>query len=286
MQAEVLIRIAIVISVVVVVVALGLRSEPGDATYLLRKPGLLLRSVVAINIIMPMIAVLLVSSFHLKTPVAVGLIALAISPLPPLLAAKSLNLQSHGYIHSIVIAAAICSLIIMPVAESLLSLHFHARHIDILKVSLVVVVTVLAPLSVGHFIHQMWPARASSLAAFLYKIGMGLLTLSLFSVLALEWHTIRSLIGDGTLAAAIFLSGIGLLVGHLMAGSDPEKRTVLALATASRHPGVAIVAGISASIQAPQLVTDAVLLASIVSMIVCIPYMAWRRRIHAGHDRY
>src|SRR5262249_37406281 len=93
-----------------------------------------------------------------------------------------------------------------------------------------------------------------------------------------------SLLGDGTLVAAIVLSGLGLFFGHLLGGPAPENRTVLALATASRHPGVALVTGISASVQAPRLVTAAVLLAFAVSGIVSAPYAAWRKRVHAAPD--
>jgi len=151
-----------------------------------------------------------------------------------------------------------------------------------LKVFLVVVITVLAPLSIGLFVQRIRPAQAPNLAATLYKAGMGLLILACIPVLVMEWPTIRLLLGDGTVVAAIVLSGLGLLVGHLLGGPDPENRTVLALATASRHPGVALVAGISASAQAPRLVTAAVLLAFVVSMIVTVPYVAWRKRVHAS----
>jgi BASS family bile acid:Na+ symporter len=282
MSAVMLIRIAIVISVMLMVVALGLRTEPGESTYLLNRPSLLARSLIAMNVIMPMIALLLVTSFDLKTPVKVALVALAISPLPPFLPAKRLNLTSHGYIYGIVVATAICSVILVPLTVWLLSWHYHSQHIAVMKVLLVVIVTVLAPLSIGLFIRRNWPARADHLAAILSKLGMGLLILSCIPVIVMLWQTLRSLIGDGTLAAAAVLSGSGLLVGHLMAGSDPQKRTVLALATASRHPGVALVAGISASAQAPRLVTAAVLLAFLVSLIVSAPYAAWRKRVDAA----
>ena len=282
MDAALLIRIALVISVVLIVIALGLRSTPADATYVLSRPRLLVRSLVAMNVIMPLIAVLLVNSFNLKTPVEVALVALAISPLPPFLPAKRLNLTSHSYIYGIVVAAAVCSIALVPFTVWLLSLYYHSQRIAIVKVLLVVAVTVLVPLAIGLFIHRTWPARADHLAALLTKIGMGLVILALVPVLVMEWPTLRSLVGDGTLAAAAVLSGIGLFVGHMLAGSDPEKQTVLALATASRHPGVAVVAGISASVQAPRLVTAAVLLAFLVSMLVSAPYVNWRRRVHAA----
>ena len=256
--------------------------RPGDAGYLLHRPGLLVRSLVAMNVIMPLAAAVLVSSFDLKTPVKVALVALAVSPLPPILPGKRLNLTLQGYIYGIVVAAAICSVVLVPLAGSLLSDHFHTRQVSPVKVFLVVALTVLVPLSIGFFIRRIRPTQSPGLAAVLSKVGTALLILSSVVVLAMEWPTVRSLFGDGTLVAAIVLSGLGLLVGHLAGGPDPEHRTVLALATASRHPGVALVAGISANVQAPKLVTAAVLLAFVVSMIVSAPYAAWRKRVHGA----
>jgi BASS family bile acid:Na+ symporter len=282
MDLAMLIRIAIVVSVMLIVVALGLRCAPADTTYLLRRPSLLVRSLVSMNLIMPLAAVWLVSSFEFKTPVKVALVALAVSPLPPFLPGKRLKLTSRGYIYGIVVAAAACSVILVPLTAALLSAHFHTQHVGAVKVFLVVVITVLAPLSIGLFIQRIRPGQAPQLGAILHKAGMVLLIVACIPVLVMEWPTLRSLLGDGTLVAAIVLSGLGLLVGHLLGGPDPENRTVLALATASRHPGVALVAGISASIQEPRLVTAAVLLAFVVSMVVSAPYAAWRRRVHSS----
>ena len=286
MDPAMVIRIAIVISVMLIVVALGLRCALADAAYLLEKPSLLVRSLVAMNVIMPLLALWLVSSFDLKTPVKVALVALAISPLPPFLPGKRLKLTSRGYIYGIVVAAAVCSVVLVPATASLLSAHFHTKHVSAVKVLLVVVVTVLAPLSIGLFIQRIRPTQAPALAAVLSRVGTALLLVACVPVLVMEWPTIRSLVGDGTLVAAIVLSSLGLLVGHVLGGPDPENRTVLALATASRHPGVALVAAISASVQAPRLVTAAVLLAFVVSMVVSAPYAAWRKRVHAaqGHS--
>ena len=129
MDSAMLIRIAIVISVMLIVVALGLRYALSDAGYLLHRPSLLVRSLVAMNLIMPLIALWLVSSFDFKTPVKVALVALAVAPLPPFLPGKRLNLTSHGYIYGIVVAAAACSVVLVPVTALLLSAHFHTQHL-------------------------------------------------------------------------------------------------------------------------------------------------------------
>ena len=55
-----------------------------------------------------------------------------------------------------------------------------------------------------------------------------------------------SIVREGTLSAivAIVIIAIcGLAVGHFLGGPDEDDRTVLAFATVSRHPGVAMAVG-------------------------------------------
>jgi BASS family bile acid:Na+ symporter len=48
------------------------------------------------------------------------------------------------------------------------------------------------------------------------------------------------LIGDGTLLSLTGFAFVGYFVGHFFGGPDPEDRRVLAISTASRHPGMAV----------------------------------------------
>ena len=49
-----------------------------------------------------------------------------------------------------------------------------------------------------------------------------------------------ALIGDGTLLATAIFVVAGLAIGHVMGGRDAEYSRVLALATAYRHPALAV----------------------------------------------
>jgi BASS family bile acid:Na+ symporter len=82
------------------------------------------------------------------------------------------------------------------------------------------------------------------------------------------------------LAIAIFVA-IGLLTGHLLGGPDDEDRTALALATATRHPGVAI-AVLHAIGPVDPGVVPVVVLYLLVGMVAAAPYVAWRKRAHAA----
>jgi bile acid:Na+ symporter, BASS family len=71
--------------------------------------------------------------------------------------------------------------------------------------------------------------------------------------------------------------GAGLLVGHLLGGPAPEDRTVLGLATACRHPGLA--AALAGAVAPDQkLIVAAVVMTAMVGAIATIPYVKARKK--------
>jgi len=125
------------------------------------------------------------------------------------------------------------------------------------------------------------PALAERLAQPLSQAATVLLIVAVLPVLFTSWHAIVSLIGNGTLLAIVVFVVAGLAIGHLLGGPDSDDRTVLALSTACRHPGVAL-AITSANFPEQKLVPAAVLLYLLVSAIVTIPYLNRLRRSRAG----
>jgi len=94
-----------------------------------------------------------------------------------------------------------------------------------------------------------------------------------------EWPTIVAQASVfGVMAIALF-SAAGLAVGNALGGPDPDDRTVLALATATRHPGIAM--AIAADMPDKQALLAAMLLVVIVGSVVADPYVKWRTRSHA-----
>jgi BASS family bile acid:Na+ symporter len=86
-----------------------------------------------------------------------------------------------------------------------------------------------------------------------------------------------SLLGNGTAAALAGFVLVGLAIGHALGGPVPENRTSLAIATATRHPGVALLLA-RANFPEEQLVVPAVLLYLLVNAVVAIPYLLWIKR--------
>ncbi len=77
-------------------------------------------------------------------------------------------------------------------------------------------------------------------------------------------------------AAAIALTtAAALAVGHLLGGPAPATRTAVAITSAARNPGLALlVATVNA---APPAVTVTVLAYLVISVFAIVPYVAWRR---------
>jgi BASS family bile acid:Na+ symporter len=121
------------------------------------------------------------------------------------------------------------------------------------------------------------PKLAERLAKPISLASIALLLAALIPVLIAAWPAMRSLIGNGTIVAIVAMTFAGLLIGHVLGGPDRDDRTVLALATATRHPAVAI-AILAINFPDEKHAAAAVMLALIVGAIASVPYTAWSKR--------
>ena len=279
MNAVTLLNLAITTSIVLVVVGLGLHARWRDALYLFRHPLLLSRSVLSMNVIMPLVAAGLVVAFDLPLPVKIALVALAISPVPPLLPNKESKAGGKmSYAIGLLVAIALLAIVTVPIAVSWFASAFdRSGEVAPGHVAKVVLTTVLAPLAVGIALREVFPAMAAKLARPLAILGIALLAVSAVPLVYTAWPAVQALISSGTVLILAAMAVIGLGVGHALGGPDPDTRTVLALSTTSRHPAVALAVAVGAGVdKMPALA--AVLLYVVVALLVSVPYVAWRRQ--------
>lgn len=272
-------------SILAIVFALGLNAKPADLFYLLKRPGQLARSLLAMSVIMPLIAFALVLALDLPRPVAIMLVALSLAPVPPILPRKQTKAGgTAAYSISLLVSVGLISLVWIPLAleidQRLLGMPLG---IPLTSVATLIATTILAPLLVGLVVGKLAPALAARVAPILSIVGMLLLVAAAGAIIFSQWDAIESLVGDGTLLATALFIVIGLAVGHLLGGPDPDDRTVLAMATASRHPGVALAIA-SINFPAETAVTAAVLMFLLANIVLTIPYIAWRKRAGAAGD--
>ena len=280
MEIAKLIGLIVQVSMGLIILSVALNATVKDLTYLLRKPGLLIRSLLAMYVIMPLFAIALALLFNLNPIVEAALIALALSPVPPVLPRKELKAGgAASYTLGLFAIAAIVSIFYVPLAAEMIGRAFgQDLEVSTSRIALIVATSVLLALVLGVAIRAWLPSLADKLARPAAIIGTVLLFLALIPILIKMWPEISALIGNYTVVAIIGFVVVGLLVGHLLGGPDPEERTVLALSTATRHPAIAM----AILYQAKQHTTvlAAVLLVLLVGTIVSIPYVKWRKRTH------
>ena len=279
MTAQSLILLALKASIVLSVFAIGLVSRVDDTLFLLRRPKLLLRSVVAINVIMPIVAAAMAWILDLPEAVEMALVALAVSPVPPLLPKK--QVKAHGepsYAIGLLVGAALVAILFVPLAVELVGFVFQLPvHMNPWPVAKLVFATVLAPLIAGVLARRLMPALAARFAQPVGQIANIVLGLCFLAVLVTAWPAIAGLLGSGAFCAVAGFVAIGLAAGHGLGGPDPQDRTVLALAAATRHPGVAM-AITTANFPGYKEVLPAFLLYLVVGAVLAIPYVMWRKR--------
>lgn len=272
MSIAALLPLAINLSIALIVFGLGLGASLNDAAYLIRRPGLLLCSLLSMNIVMPVFALLMVSLFQLHPAIELAIVAL--SPVPPFL--PSTQTKGGGtapYVVSLLVMTAILSVIVVPLGIWSIEAVEHVQA-DIPRLALSLALTVTLPLVAGMILHDLFPSIASRMVRPASLLGTGLLVVSVLPVLVTEWGLVWSMVGNGTLVILVVFAVVGIAVGHMLGGPNPHDQVVLALATASRHPGVAIaVAAVNTEHIAP--VAAVVIWHLVVGSVLAGPYLKW-----------
>jgi len=112
-----LIKLAVVSSIFLTVLGLGLSATWRDATFLLRERGLLFRSLVSMFVVMPVVVAVVAQVSSLPEAVKIALVALAIAPVPPILPKRELQAGGHsGYAVGLLVVGALIAIVYVPLA--------------------------------------------------------------------------------------------------------------------------------------------------------------------------
>lgn len=280
MSIESLVMLGLTVSIFLAVVTVGMRVTPADLTCVLSKPLLLTRSLLAVMVLAPIITVVVCKLFSLHPAVIVALVTLSIAPVGALFSQAMLPLvapSNVSYARGLLFATTVLSVILTPLAVEAIQLIFGGEvHVNPLSVAEVVFGSVLLPLGIGLAIGYRWPAAKRWIPAIQKASSLLLLVCAVILIVG-AWSLMGTVIREGTLTAIVIITLIGLVAGHLLGGPNEDNRTVLAFATVSRHPGVAVAV---ASLTDQPLAPVGVLLAVLIDELAVVPYKMWRKRLH------
>ena len=150
------------ITVTIIIFGIGLDSTLHDAVRLFRHPALLLRSLLAMYVLVPLAAVGLVILLPLPAGAEAGLLVLAVSAGAPLLPRKLLGIGDGAYIFSLVVVSSALAVILVPLWLEMLSPLFpRLPRLAPEKTALVLGESFFLPLLAGMAIRRYFPKLAA-----------------------------------------------------------------------------------------------------------------------------
>ncbi len=250
------IKIAAALSVALIVFSQGLGIAPSRVgAYFRQRPWLLLRSLAAALIVVPIVALALILALKPPPAVAIGLAILVSCPPAPLMisAAPKLGKGSAPFMASLHLCMAALAIVTVPAILDLISIPLGFQAIvNLPAMTWILARTIVIPLLLGIAVRGVLPgfadqrARAFSLAG---TIGLALVvviaTVALFPDLLKmdpKSYLVIAVVGAASLA-----------IGDLLGPADRNEKTTLAVECGVRHPVLALTIGVESFSKAQAL---------------------------------
>jgi bile acid:Na+ symporter, BASS family len=280
-----ILKIIAPIAVALIVFAQGLKVSPSQVMmYFKERPWLMLRSLVAVLVLVPAAALAIILLLKPAPEVAIGLAILVACPPAPLMlkGAPKMGGGSAAYMASLHLSLAVLAFITVPIALDLLSMPLgFDSEVDLLAMAVILGRTILIPIGLGLAVHSFFPKFADTMGPKLDKAGaIGLLVVVLFAVVALYPALLK--MDPWSYLVMVAVCVVALAIGHVLGPRDPRDRTILAVESGVRHPVLAIT--IAASNFTPQKAVPVLVPCVLVFIAVAVVYLLWRKKSLAAGE--
>jgi len=270
-------------SIAALILAIGMSATIDDITYLWRRPVLLLKSIVAMYVIMPVVAVCMARILDLPPKTELALVVLAICAGAPLLPKKLIRFGGDpAYVFSLIFTTSLLAIVTVPASLQLLDGVINADSMIAtpFDIARIILKSFLLPLGAGMALRLVMPAFCDRIGDWLIKIAGSIMGLCALIIMAVGLRLVFEIGLSSVLAFAVFTAA-AIVGGHLLGGPEEFNRTSLAVACASRHIGLALlIAAHTPGRDAVALVVAYLLASAIVSIL----YVRWvtKKRARSG----
>jgi BASS family bile acid:Na+ symporter len=276
------ISLAFQVSIFATVLGYGLHADRADLAYVFRRPRLLALSLIAVFVVMPVIALAMEVYLDFPHAARVGLVVIALSPIPQLLPKELVAGGGRSsYAFGLAVTMAISAIVLTPFL-----VHFIGRlmnrpfAVDTSTVASVLVPTVIVPLVLGLLVQRTMPRHAARLAPPMIAAANVILLVALVALLTLVIGSVFEVFTLRALLAMVAFVAAGLAIGHVMGGPEPDNSVVLAIACVKRNPGIAI--AIATQNFPEESFAPTVIMYALVAGLLTTPYVRWiGRRVAA-----
>ena len=248
-------------------VAMGLGLTVAQILAPLRDTRLVVLSLLANFVLMPLGALALASVLRLDPPLGVGLLILGLAAGAPFL--PKLAQLAKGHLAFAVGAMVLLMVVTVGYLPLVLPLFLPGVSVDPVTIARSLFLLMLLPLALALAVRARFPVMAARSKSVLDRVStLSLILLTLLIVVA-NVSNVLSIFGTRGILAGLLFIAIGFGTGWFLGGPDVENRRVLALGTAQRNIAAALVVA-GQSFSDPKVVIMVVVVA-IVGLLVLMP---------------
>lgn len=264
-------------TVFTVMLALGLTLKVEGVEQAFARPALLGRGVISVLVVVPIAGVVVGRVLHLPREAEVGIALMAASPGAPIALRRSIGAGGHQSFAAVLqLLVAALAIVSMPLSIAALNAIYGTQGVlSPMQVARQVFVAQLFPIGLGLVVRRMAPVFAVRSEPLVRRVAAVLLIVSAALVFLVLVRTAMTATA-GTGPAVVLVTLIALAVGHGLGGPWPDTRTAVAVLSALRNPGLALL--VVSSNRAPIQVVQAVLAYILWTTVVVTAYVFWRRR--------
>ena len=265
---DVILKVSLLAFVVSSMLAMGLSLTVPQIVEPLRSVRLVLVSLAANFVAVPLIGWGLGELLSLDEGLSIGLTLMATAAgapfLPKLAAAAS---GSAAFSVGLMVMLMVVTVGYMPLVLPLL---IDGVEVDPWAIASSLIFLMLLPLAIGLVMRARYEEMASGLQPLMTQISSIAIAALLVAGVIVNFDDIVDLIGTGGFAAIVLFLAISLGVGYAGGGSDPSIRSVLGLGTAQRNLSAALVVAGQNFNDTPGVLTF-IIVAGIVGLVLLMP---------------
>jgi predicted Na+-dependent transporter len=262
-------NLSVLIYIITTMLSMGLSFFPKQFLEPLKNKSLILKSLAANFIFVPILTFLILQVIPLQQGLAIGLVLMATAAGSPFMLKLVQFMKADiAFAVGLMLILSIVTLIYMPLVLSILLPSISVNH---LSIAISLLVLIFLPLISGTIVKWRYNGIAEIIQPTFNQISNIFIFVVIVLYLVLNYKDFLAVFGTGALIASLIFVLAAFLIGYLLGGPSQNTKPVLGLGTAMRNSSAAFVvalANFSSEYNVMAMIIVVYLLSIIIMMII------------------
>ena len=236
-------NLSVLIYIVTTMLSMGLNFFPKQFLEPLKNKSLILKSLAANFILLPIITYIILQVIPLEQGLAIGLILMAAGAGSPFMLKLVQFMKADiAFAVGLMLILSIVTLFYMPLVLSFL---LPGVSVNPLSIASSLLVLIFLPLIIGTSVKLRYTQIAKTIQPTFNQISNIFIVIVVVLYLGLNYKDFLAVFGTGALIASIIFILAAFIIGYLLGGPSKNTKSVLGMGTAIRNSSAAFVVAIT-----------------------------------------